>query len=90
MSAGVWDGIDKQRVVKAVTTAFGSDEYLEALAAVHNAETLEELTAARQTLKELMAFWREEIPAFAFMIDCLYIYSDKVLRDLTGQPVDEA
>ena len=43
MAAGVWDGIDKDRVAKALVTAFMSDEYLEALAAVNNAETVADL-----------------------------------------------
>lgn len=82
MATGVWDGIDKPRVSKAVTTAFGSDEYLEILAMVHNAETPREIAAAKELIKELMAFWREEVPEYAFMIDCLYLYADAALRDL--------
>ncbi len=85
--AGVWDGLDKNRVSKAVVTAFASDEYLEALAAINNAETPAELEAARAAVKDLMALWRAEVPEYAFMIDCLYLYSDKMLRDLTGQEV---
>jgi hypothetical protein len=84
MAAGVWDGIDKERVAKAMVTAYLSDEYLEALAAINNAETLAELAAAREQIKDLMALWREEAPEYAFVIDALYLFSEKIQVQLTG------
>jgi len=86
MAAGVWDGIDKERVSKAMVTAYLSDEYLEALATINNAETLAELAAAREQIKDLMALWREEAPEYAFVIDALYLFSDKIQLQLTGEP----
>lgn len=80
---GVWDGLDKDRVSRAVLTAYMSDEYLEALAALVNAETPAEVEAAREAVKDLMALWREECPEYAFMIDCLYQLSEKRLAYLT-------
>ena len=77
MAAGVWDGLDKPRVSKAMVTAFMSDEYLEALAAVVNAETSADIAAARGKIKELMALWREEVPEYAFVIDALFLFSEK-------------
>ena len=85
MAAGVWDGIDKERVSKAMVTAFMSDEYLEALAAVNNAENPAGLAAARALIKDLMALWREEAPEYAFVIDALYIFSDKMQVQMTGE-----
>ena len=85
MAAGVWDGIDKERVAKAMVTAYLSDEYLEALAAINNAETLAELAAAREQIKDLMALWREEAPEYAFVIDALYLFSEKIQVQLTGE-----
>ncbi|KHK00771.1 hypothetical protein [Desulfovibrio sp. TomC] len=85
MAAGVWDGIDKERVAKAMVTAYLSDEYLEALAAINNAETLAELAAARDKVKDLMALWREEAPEYAFVIDALYLFSEKIQVQLTGE-----
>ena len=85
MAAGVWDGIDKDRVAKALVTAFLSDEYLEALAAVNNAENPADLAAARALIKDLMALWREEAPEYAFVIDALYIFSEKIQLQLTGE-----
>lgn len=84
MAMGVWDGIDKARVAKALVTAFASDEYLEALAAINNAETVAELAQARETVKELMAVWREECPEYAFAIDALFLFSERMERDLTA------
>ncbi|EKO38572.1 MAG: hypothetical protein B193_2721 [Solidesulfovibrio magneticus str. Maddingley MBC34] len=85
MAAGVWDGIDKDRGAKAMVTAFMSDEYLEALAAVNNAETVADLAVARARIKDLMALWREEAPEYAFVIDALYIFSEKMQLQLTGE-----
>lgn len=84
MASGVWDGIDKDRVAKAMVTAYLSDEYLETLAAINNAETLAELNAAREKIKDLMALWREEAPEYAFVIDALYLFSEKIQLQLTG------
>lgn len=85
MATGVWDGLDKDRVAKAMVTAFLSDEYLEALAAVNNAETLADLAAARTLIKDLMVLWREEAPEYAFVIDALYIFSEKMQLQLAGE-----
>lgn len=76
---GVWDGLDKSRVSKAVVTAFMSDDYLEVLAALNNAESKAEVLKARELVKEQMALWREECPEYAFMVDCLYLFSDRML-----------
>jgi len=86
MAVGVWDGIDKQRVAKGLVTAFMSDEYLETLAAINNAETVAELTRSREKIKELMALWREECPEFAFAVDALFLFSEKMQQTLeTGE-----
>lgn len=85
MAAGVWDGIDKDRVSRGMVTAFMSDEYLEALADINNAETVAELKAAREKVKDLMTLWREEVPEFAFAIDVLYLFSEKAEQQLTGR-----
>lgn len=82
---GVWDGMDKERVSRAVVTAFYSDEYLELLARINNADTPAEILAARQAVKELMALWREECPEYAFMVDCLYLFSEKLLQSLPDE-----
>jgi hypothetical protein len=82
MASGVWDGLDKDRVSKALVTAFMSDEYLEALAAINNAESPADIAAARGQVKELMALWREEVPEYAFAIDALYLFSEKMLRTM--------
>jgi hypothetical protein len=84
MGAGVWDGIDKPRVAKALVTAFCSDEYLEVLAAVNNAETVAEIAVAREKIKELMELWRQECPEYAFAIDVLFLFSEKMEQQLTG------
>jgi len=75
---GVWDGLDKERVSRAVLTAFTSDEYLELLARINNADTPAEAAAAREDLKEIMALWRQECPEYAFMVDCLFLFSEKM------------
>ena len=75
---GVWDGLEKERVSRGVVTAFSSDEYLGFLARINNAESAAELDAARQELKELMALWRQECPEYSFMVDCLYLFSEKM------------
>jgi len=75
---GVWDELDKERVSRAVLTAFTSDEYLELLARINNAEKKEELQAAKDSVKDIMALWREECPEYAFMVDCLYLFSEKM------------
>ena len=85
MASGVWDGLDKERVSRGMVTAFLSDEYLEALAAINNAETPPEIEAARAQVKELMSLWREEVPEFAFAVDALYLFSEKVLETLEGK-----
>ena len=51
MAAGVWDGIDKERVGRGLVTAFMSDEYLEVLADINNAETRADVLAAREKIK---------------------------------------
>lgn len=84
MGMGVWDGLDKERVARAMVTAFMSDEYLEVLAAVNNAESLAELTAARENVKSLMALWREECPEYAFVVDALFLFSEKMEQQLAG------
>jgi hypothetical protein len=83
MAAGVWDGLDKPRVAKAMVTAFMSDEYLETLAAINNAETAAEIAAVREKIKELMALWREEVPEYAFVVDALYLFSEKMQQGMT-------
>lgn len=84
MATGVWDGIDKDRVSRGLVTAFMSDEYLEALAAINNAETVAEVRSAREKVKELMTLWRQEVPEFAFAVDALYLFSEKAEQQLTG------
>ena len=84
MAGGVWDGLDKERVSRGLVTAFMSDEYLEALATVNNAETEADILAAREKVKELMALWREEVPEYAFAIDALYLFSEKMRESLGG------
>lgn len=74
----VWEGLDKERIAKAAVTAFMSDDFLQALAAINNAESREELLAARGLVKEQMTLWREECPDYAFMVDCLYLFSEKM------------
>ncbi|MFZ5426556.1 MAG: hypothetical protein ACOZEN_06255 [Thermodesulfobacteriota bacterium] len=84
---GVWDGLDKDRVSRAVLTAFTSDEYLELLARLNNAETTAEVAKARDGIKDVMALWRQECPEYAFMVDCLYLFSEKMdlyLADARG------
>jgi hypothetical protein len=83
---GVWDELDKERVSRAVLTAFTSDEYLGLLARINNAESLAELQAAMDSIKEIMALWREECPEYAFMVDCLYLFSEKMAVYLTQKP----
>jgi hypothetical protein len=85
MASGVWDGIDKHRVGKGLVTAFMSDEYLETLAAINNAETVAEIALAQGKIKELMALWREECPDYAFAIDALFLYSEKMQQALDTQ-----
>jgi hypothetical protein len=82
---GVWEGLDKERISRAVLTAFASDEYLDLLARINNAESLAEVEAARRDLKEVMGVWRQECPEYAFMVDCLYLFSEKMDMFLTGQ-----
>jgi len=82
---GVWDGLDKERISRAVLTAFTSDEYLELLARMNNAESLTELHAAKDGAKDIMALWREECPEYAFMVDCLYLFSEKMAVYLDGK-----
>lgn len=81
---GVWDGLDKERVSRAVLTAYTSDEYLEILARINNAETVQDVAAARAAIKDVMGLWREECPEYAFMVDCLYLFSEKMEVYLTG------
>jgi hypothetical protein len=82
MGMGVWDGLDKPRVTKAMVTAFLSDEYLEVLADINNAETAAELAAARGRVKELMELWRQDCPEYAFVIDVLFLFSEKMEQQL--------
>lgn len=77
---GVWDGLDKERISRAVVTAFLSDEYLEVLAAINNAASRAEVLQARDLIKEQMELWRGECPDYAFMVDCLYLFSEKMLQ----------
>ncbi len=84
MKEGVWDRLDKERVSRAVLTAFGSDEFMGLLAEINNAETVEELAQARAQLKDVMALWRAECPDYAFMVDCLYLFSEKMQTYITG------
>ena len=84
MTAGVWDGIDKERVGRGLVTAFMSDEYLEVLADINNAESEAEVLAARAKIKDLMVLWREEVPEFAFAVDALYLFSEKMLEALAA------
>lgn len=88
MGMGVWDGLDKERVAKAMVTAFLSDEYLEVLAEVNNAERVAELLAARTRIKDLMALWREECPDYAFAVDLLFLFSEKMEQQLAGADGD--
>jgi len=82
---GVWEELDKERVSRAVLTAFASDEYLELLARINNAESLAELDAAKSSVKEIMTLWRGECPEYAFMVDCLYLFSEKMAAYLGAQ-----
>jgi hypothetical protein len=82
---GVWDQLDKERVSRAVLTAFSSDEYLELLARINNAETPAEIEKAREELRDVMALWRQECPEYAFMVDCLYLFSEKMLLYMGGE-----
>lgn len=82
---GVWDQLDKERVSRAVLTAFSSDEYLELLARINNAETPGEIEKAREELKGVMTLWRQECPEYAFMVDCLYLFSEKMLLYMGGE-----
>jgi len=83
---GVWDGLDKDRISKAVLTAFMSDDFLQSLAEINNAESAAEALAARESIKEQMALWREECPDYAFMLDCLYLFCEKMAVNLEGKP----
>lgn len=85
ISKGVWDGLDKERVSRGVVTAFNSDEYLELLARINNAESLQDILEARKTIAEVMGVWRLECPEYAFMVDCLYLFSEKIQLALTGE-----
>jgi hypothetical protein len=82
---GVWEGLEKERISRAVLTAFSSDEYLDLLARINNAESPAEVEAARRDLKEIMAVWRQECPEYAFMVDCLYLFSEKMDLFLEGK-----
>ena len=81
---GVWDGLDKERISRAVLTAYTSDEYLEILARINNAETVQDVLAAREAIKDVMGLWRQECPEYSFMVDCLYLFSEKMEVYLTG------
>jgi len=81
---GVWDGLDKERIATAVVTAYMSDEYLDILADINNAETPAQAETAKDRSKEAMGLWREECPDYAFMVDCLYLFAQRRIRDLTG------
>jgi len=81
---GVWDGLDQERVSRGVTTAFYSDEYLDLLARINNSGSVQEVLAAREDVKAMMALWRQECPEYAFMVDCLFLFSEKLLQTLPG------
>jgi hypothetical protein len=81
---GVWDGLDKERIAKAVVTAYMSDEYLDILADINNAETPAQAETAKGRIKEVMGLWREECPDYAFMVDGLFLFAERRIRDLTG------
>ncbi|GAB6038382.1 hypothetical protein JCM15519_29410 [Fundidesulfovibrio butyratiphilus] len=80
---GVWDDLDKERVSRAVVTAFYSDEFLSVLADINNAQSPEEVRQARERVKELMGLWRQECPEYAFMVDCLFLFSEKMEQVLS-------
>ncbi len=82
---GVWDGLEKERVSRGVVTAFYSDEYMELLARINNAESLKDIQEARAAITEVMGVWRQECPEYAFMVDCLYLFSEKIQLALTGE-----
>ncbi len=86
---GVWDGLDKERISRAVVLAYMSDEYLEALEMVNNAQTDEELTLSREKVKDLMELWREECPEYAFMVDCLYLFSESIEQSIALESSSE-
>ncbi|UJX42066.1 hypothetical protein K9F62_05100 [Desulfovibrio sp. JY] len=90
MAAGVWDGIDKERVGRGLVTAFMSDEYLEALAEINNAETEGEVLAARDKVKDLMVLWREEVPEYAFAVDALYLFSEQMIEMLKDMEEEDS
>lgn len=89
---GVWDGLDKERIGRAVVTAFNANDYMELLAQINNAENLADIEAARGRIKDVMGLWREECPEYAFMVDCLYLFSERMIQALDqhaashGQP----
>ena len=82
---GVWDGLEKERVSRGVVTAFYSDEYMDLLARINNAESLQDIQDARAAIKDVMALWREECPEYAFMVDCLYLFSERIQLALSGE-----
>lgn len=86
---GVWDGLDKERVGRALVMAYMSDDYLEVLAAINNAETPEEVEKAQEQVKELMTLWRDECPEFAFMVDGLFLFSQAMLQFFPEEGFDE-
>ncbi|MGE4539594.1 MAG: hypothetical protein AB7D37_21180 [Desulfovibrio sp.] len=90
MAAGVWDGIDKERVGRGLVTAFMSDEYLEVLAEINNAETEGEVLAARDKVKDLMVLWREEVPEYAFAVDALYLFSEQMIEMLKDMEEEDS
>jgi len=83
---GVWDDLDKERVSRAVVTAFYSDEFLDVLADINNAQSPGEVRQARERVKELMGLWRQECPEYAFMVDCLFLFSEKMEQVLSRTP----
>lgn len=83
MKEGVWDGLPKERVLKGVTTALGSPEFMETLAEIYNAEKPAEIDATLGAVKDMMSAWREEAPEYAFMIDCLFHFAEQSKRELS-------
>lgn len=79
---GVWDGLDKERISLAVVTAFNANDYMDLLAEINNAESLADIEAARARIKDVMGLWRAECPEYAFMVDCLYLFSEKMAQYL--------
>ena len=48
------------------------------------AATVQDVLAAREAIKDVMGLWRQECPEYSFMVDCLYLFSEKMEVYLTG------